>query len=95
MAGLRVCTYLKVCIFDSHVQDVNGLHLATAGADLLRVHVVDQRLYQGSFLDAAHVKAIHIVPKVNLLLPVTNQVVTSQRPLVLSVQALARLISKC
>ena len=61
--------YLKVGICCCHAENVNGLDLLAVGSYLLWVHIVHKGLYQSALLDAAHVKAVHIVPEVNLLLP--------------------------
>ena len=49
------------------------------GSYLLWVHIVNQRLYEGTLLDAAHVKAIHIIPEVNLFLPAFNTLCYTRR----------------
>lgn len=61
--------YLKSGILHFHGENVNGFYLMAVGGNLVGVHIVHQGLYQGSLLDAAHVKAVHIVPEINLLLP--------------------------
>ena len=42
--------------------EVNFLDHAVVGGNLLGVHVVHQGLGDGQLADAAHVKAVHIVP---------------------------------
>lgn len=42
---------------------------AAGAADLVRLHAVDERLEEGQLADAAEVEAVHIVPKVDLVLP--------------------------
>ena len=61
---------LELQVFDSAGHDVDRDHFVRGGDDGLAAHLVHQRLEHRRFLDARHVKAVDIVPVVNLLVHV-------------------------
>mmetsp|Transcript_27342 Transcript_27342/g.69582 ORF Transcript_27342/g.69582 Transcript_27342/m.69582 type:complete len:337 (+) Transcript_27342:337-1347(+) len=59
--------HLEGGVLLAHGADVDGQHLLSGGRNLLGVHHIDQRLCHGQRLDAGEVKAVHVVPVVDLL----------------------------